>query len=63
MKGKPADFFLNQVKLNSGSNFSSSVIQDKLMWLGTSDERITNVLDTNYDNKNRTISIGGLIFF
>lgn len=27
------------------------------------DERITNVLDTNYDNKNRTISIGGLIFF
>ncbi len=37
LKGKPADFFLNQVKLNSGSNFSSSVIQDKLMWLGTSD--------------------------
>ena len=27
------------------------------------DERITNVLDTNYDNKNRTFSVGGLIFF
>lgn len=27
------------------------------------DERITNVLDTNFDNKNRTFSVGGLIFF
>jgi len=26
-------------------------------------EKITNVADTNYDNKNRTISFGGLIFF
>ncbi len=27
------------------------------------DEKVTNVNDTNYDNKNRTFSIGGLIFF
>jgi hypothetical protein len=27
------------------------------------DEKVTNVADTNYDNKNRTISFGGLIFF
>lgn len=26
-------------------------------------EKITNVADTNYDNKNRTLSFGGLIFF
>ena len=27
------------------------------------DEKVTNVNDTNFDNKNRTISVGGLIFF
>ena len=27
------------------------------------DEKVTNVSDTNYDNKNRTLSFGGLIFF
>jgi hypothetical protein len=27
------------------------------------DEKITNVADTNFDNKNRTISLGGIIFF
>lgn len=27
------------------------------------DEKITNVADTNFDNKNRTLSFGGLIFF
>lgn len=27
------------------------------------DERITNVADSNFDNKNRTFSFGGLIFF
>ncbi len=26
-------------------------------------EKITNVTDTNFDNKNRTLSVGGLIFF
>jgi len=26
-------------------------------------EKITNVLDSNFDNKNRSISVGGLIFF
>lgn len=27
------------------------------------DEKVTNVSDTNFDNKNRTLSFGGLIFF
>ena len=27
------------------------------------EEKITNVADTNFDNRNRTISLGGLIFF
>lgn len=27
------------------------------------DERVTNVVDSNFDNKNRTLSFGGLIFF
>lgn len=27
------------------------------------DEKVINVNDTNYDNKNRTFSVGGLIFF
>ncbi len=27
------------------------------------DEKVTNVSDTNYDNKNRTLSFGGIIFF
>lgn len=27
------------------------------------DEQVTNVNDTNFDNKNRTFSVGGLIFF
>lgn len=27
------------------------------------DERISNVSDSNFDNKNRTISLGGIIFF
>lgn len=37
LKGKPADFFLNQVRLGPGAVFSSNAIQDKLMWLGSSD--------------------------
>ena len=27
------------------------------------DEKISNVVDSNFDNKNRTVSLGGLIFF
>ena len=27
------------------------------------DEKVSNVTDSNFDNKNRTVSMGGIIFF
>lgn len=59
----------NQSALNSITNKAFTVgvyhsLNKYITLVGEyNDERISNVVDSNFDNKNRTISLGGVIFF